>query len=1454
MSNQQAGSKQQAVGKRWGRTILIAAGAAAVVVGGVVLLAPTIASSLAPGMVPGIASGLINGQASIDSASFSWGGPQRINGLKVVDAQRADVASVRRIEISAGLLGLIGGSLDVGTVTLSGVKAHVVRRADGTSNMQQLAKPAPAAAPQPSPAAATLPKGLHATLVVDESEVTIDDQSAGTPGVRVAVSDVALKVALADQSPIRVEAKAKAGDSPDKATGSVSIDLTIDRWINASGALTPDTATVDATVDVRTLPAAILDAFAGAALAGGSFREGLGSTIDATLKAKGGRSAGDFDVKVTASNLKAEASVSIAADVLTSRSPVRVDITGAGLAGLSPAAAAASRRDDVRFDALPSVTLEIDKLRLPMPRDGAALDLRGAGALLTATTSAMKGRVSVEQGAAPRPFAVEPITIRIDAADLAGSVRLQTATSATVAGERAGDVRADIAVAGLLDAKGAFVKDVPGSVQGSVSLKGVATAIAQPLAGKLNLSQDVGPVLDASVSVATLQRAQSGGPPTLDVDMTVDSRNIAAGASLRASKDRVLARDGGVRLSVRNPASIAGRFMDPAMGFVPSPSRPDSKGLAVTIANLDVALKDGKPRATELAADIEATVDGFSLVPLVDGKPGAPLDVASLRTAMSVAKGSVKGRMGGSVWHESKPTTIDGTFEVARMLANDAAGNLSVDVANLEPRGSVSLKDLPASIVRLAKAGATTPAGSPPALDLVKLLQGVAGETFTITADAAAGSQASREQTFTVGVRSSRLRADVAGRRTARAIELSTLGARLDVQAATIQSLTEAFAPDVRGLPRLASPAALAIEASPFAVPLKPDGSLDLAAAGMLTARATLPGRTLVTGLTRQDATTGKPVDLGPVGVENFVIDANVALAGLAAQGRGDTAVRMTGSLLGGEGARAIASLESSVSTAIAGGLPTGPLRTKVDVTKIDVAALERLAGREPMAAEAIGETATVRLAADVQPAPAKVKGGAPDYAGATTAVTMQVDAPRLKSDGPLAATISPSAIRLDKSSRFTMSPQPGFVNSFLKPAKGEASMQVREISPVTLTLDRLSLPLKGAAGTSTPLAAQARIALDRLAMRGSDGRDVRLSGIDVSTASREAGATGTSIDFVAKVAQADTGEGAKASAMQIAGSLDGLLDANGAIDPSRATVSVRSDLPTVPTALIDALTTRDGLAVDALGPLAAFKLDVDRFPLGDKPAGGREGLVSMTASSARASASFKGAVRNGVLVGVEPVQASVTELSRDMGGRFIDGLPLLGSFEKTAQDLAASLRVTDLTLPLSKDFSKLNAEVTFDPGEARFEASPEFAELLKLVNARGAGVIGRKLEPLKVHVKQGVATYDSWTVPLGEFRVRTEGVVDLVSQSMDVVTYVPIEALSDKALSSLKSGTFAGKVLPGVADALREVPLRTRGPLGTAGTSIDFEMVAKNAVKGIDAEKLIQEGLDKLFKPRQPK
>jgi hypothetical protein len=1448
-------SKQQAGGKRWGRRLVIAAGAAMVVAGGVVLLAPTILSAMVPGMVPGMASGVITGQASIESASFSWGGPQRITGLKVLDAQRADVASVRTIEVSAGLLGLIGGNLDIGTVTLNGVKARVVRRADGTSNVQQLTKPAPAASAAPSaPPAATLPKGLRATLVIDGGEVTLDDQAAGVPGVQVALSDVALKVALADQSPIRVEAKAMAGDARERATGSVSIDLTIDRWINASGAMTPDTATVDATVDVRALPSAMLDAFAAGALAGGSFREGLGSTVDLSIKAKGGREAGDFDVRLSSSNVKADASVTLAANVLTARSPVRVEVSGAGLAGLSPGAAAATRRDGVSFDALPSVSLEVDRLRLPVPREGAALDLRNAGMVLAMSTSGMTGRVSVEPGAASRPFAVEPLSVRIDAADLSGPVRVQASTSASIAGERAGDVRADLSLAGLLDASGAPVKGVPGTVQGSVSLKGVATAIAQPLAGKLNLAEDVGPLLDATVTVATVERARAGDASTLDLDVSVDSRNIVAGASIRAGKDRVASRERGVRLAVRNPASIAGRFMDPALGFMASPSRPDSKGLEVTIVGLDAPLNEGgMPEAAALAANVEATIDGFSLVPVIDGKPGAPLDVASLRTKMSIAKGGMKGQVDGSVWHESRPATLEGTFEVARLLVNDAAGGLTVDGANLEPKGSMAIRDLPASIVRLAKAGTTTSPGTPAPVDLVRLLQGVAGETFTVTADAAAGRQGSAEQTFTAGVRSSRLRADVAGRRTVGALELSTLGARLDVEAATLQALTEAFAPEVKGLPRLASPAALAIEVSPIALPLKADGSIDLASAGVLAAKATLPGRTLVTGLTRQDA-SGAAVDLGPVGVEDFVIDASVPLAGVPKDGKpGEATVRMAGSLLGGEGAKAIASLASAFSTTMAGGMPTGALRAQVDVTRIDVAALERLAGREPLAASAVGDWATVKLGANVQPGPATVTGGAPDYAKATTALTMEVDAPRLKSDGPLAATISPASLRLDKPSRFTLSPEADVLNGLMKPAKGEPSMRVQEASPVTLTLDRLSLPFKSGQGAAQPLAAQMKLAMERLAMRTSDGRDVRLSGVEVATSSREAGGAGTSIDFVATAAEAQAGE-AKASALQVQGSLDGLLDPSGAIDGSRATVSARGDLPAIPTALIDAFTTRDGLAIDALGPVASLKFDVDRFPLGDAPAGGKEGTVSMTASSQRASASLKGAVRDGVLVGVEPVQASVTELSRAMGGRFIDGLPLLGSFEKTAQDVAASLRVTDLTLPLSKDFSKLNAEVTFDPGEARFEASPEFAELLKLVNARGAGVVGRQLEPLRVHVKQGVATYDSWTIPLGEFRLRTEGVVDLVRNSMDVVTYVPIEALSDKALSSLKSGTFAGKVLPGVADALREVPLRTKGPLGGAGTNIDFEMVAKNAVKGIDADKLLQEGLDRLFKPRQPR
>lgn len=115
------------------------------------------------------------------------------------------------------------------------------------------------------------------------------------------------------------------------------------------------------------------------------------------------------------------------------------------------------------------------------------------------------------------------------------------------------------------------------------------------------------------------------------------------------------------------------------------------------------------------------------------------------------------------------------------------------------------------------------------------------------------------------------------------------------------------------------------------------------------------------------------------------------------------------------------------------------------------------------------------------------------------------------------------------------------------------------------------------------------------------------------------------------------------------------------------------------------------------------------------------------------------------------------------------------------------------------------------------FGTSSAFSELFKIVNSKTAGQVGRKLEPLKMQVRSGIVTYERWKVPVGEFTISTEGVVNLVNRTLDVVTYVPIGAVSDKAHGRYQACREPQQVSSGHRGSMTEVPFRTTGSLDTA-------------------------------------
>jgi len=379
--------------------------------------------------------------------------------------------------------------------------------------------------------------------------------------------------------------------------------------------------------------------------------------------------------------------------------------------------------------------------------------------------------------------------------------------------------------------------------------------------------------------------------------------------------------------------------------------------------------------------------------------------------------------------------------------------------------------------------------------------------------------------------------------------------------------------------------------------------------------------------------------------------------------------------------------------------------------------------------------------------------------------------------------------------------------------------------------------------------------------MQTADGQALRMGATVLSVKNEPpAAGRGTPVSFKASVAEVSLGDKGAASGMNISGTIDNIIDAAGNVDASKATVTSSGDLPRIPSALIDAFATKDGTVVDALGPVAAVKFNVERYPLNGQPApGAPPPVIDLTASSDRANASVKGTIRDGLFVSQTPFKANVVEVTQKLSERFIKGLPLFGTFEKTKQDAPAMIVIDNITAPLGNDPAKLNADINFDPGEARFGTSTGFSEVLKFVNGRTEGQVGKKLEPVKMTVRSGVVTYERWKVPLGEFMVETEGTVNLVTRMVDVITYVPIGAVSDRAMSALKLGAGAGGALSGLlggtaADALTTVPFRTKGSMDHPSTSVDAELMAKNAVKNINPEELIKKGLGDLLKQNLPK
>ncbi|MFO0661145.1 MAG: hypothetical protein U0165_15130 [Polyangiaceae bacterium] len=151
----------------------------------------------------------MNGSLSIGTLSFALFGDIRVGHVVLRDASNAEAIAIDSVWIKPSWRELIQGAPSFDLVEVSGVRAHIERREDGTSNLSTLFKAKPPTSPTSAPPAPSKPLSHARVGTLSVQGVSVD--IARPDGLSVRVSDAALGAHI-DAFPVSKSAVAALDD------------------------------------------------------------------------------------------------------------------------------------------------------------------------------------------------------------------------------------------------------------------------------------------------------------------------------------------------------------------------------------------------------------------------------------------------------------------------------------------------------------------------------------------------------------------------------------------------------------------------------------------------------------------------------------------------------------------------------------------------------------------------------------------------------------------------------------------------------------------------------------------------------------------------------------------------------------------------------------------------------------------------------------------------------------------------------------------------------------------------------------------------------------------------------------------------------------------------------------------------------------------------------------------
>lgn len=914
-----------------------------------------------------------------------------------------------------------------------------------------------------------------------------------------------------------------------------------------------------------------------------------------------------------------------------------------------------------------------------------------------------------------RTFSIEQVGVLAQFTGAARSAQVRMASGGDVDGRPAGNITAEFRFDEFVASDGSWTFGMPTSIRGRAELAQFATSLIEPyLKVEGMTARDlIGPTVDLVLDAAPAGNATA-------IKFTLTSEQISGDGALVLRPDAITLGAEGLTITHASLGPLVASLAKPGeAGSV----RPAGAGLEVSLSRLNLPL-DPQTRAPLLdqldAASRVALRQVHFDRPGIDA--GDQLELRQLVLKAEVKPGTPATLETNAVFYNRRQQfRADGAFQAPGLATALAGGKF--DLVTLKPSGRLAAPELPGSLlaegIRMAKLQG---------VDADALAADVAGEKFALQVSAVTDGD---HLNTTVTATGQRLQLD-AGATLAGALERATFSTEIKLSRPSTEQLMRAFLPQMAGSVGIVGTTAIRLEGS-------------LSSEKAVEARVRVPAITL-SGLEEQplrfalDSTVKTTLPSDPTAARPLavVFSANV-----------EDSER-----------RSVAQASGNIDATL-GGQATPPMSGNLTATGVRTAWADKLLGSEDLYQGLLGRTLAVSAEASI------------DQATQATKIAADIQAPNLQSTSKLSTTLRRGAVLLDQPYAAVWTGDAAWLSRRLSGALADKAPRIDAPLRVELDLKQLTLPssTQKQNGVNLGVDMALRVPQADLTMPGGEKRAYRTILVTARTSEQ-----GTGVD-AALTGDLRLNENAPIRAIDLTANVRRLAG-NGLLTPKEAFVNADGRLGNLPTSIVDALAGANGLLIDMLGPEVAVEdIKIRRAPM-------EGGTVAFKARSPNALAqlggTFKDDREDGQLVdGFFVVdEGSFVELSAFEAAftkKVFDVVPIFGSLERSAEaDRPSRITIRSMRLPMAGGIEDIDFNLLADLGTVRYGLSGALEGALKWSGQRSVGQMGARLLPFDVSMGDGIVRYENLVVPLGEFPFSSNGTINLMGKTKDLLILMP--------------------------------------------------------------------------------